>query len=187
MLFFKNKNIKKYKIKNIKINVVLGNILNFKADAIINPANPSLLGGGGLDGLIHRNAPEILEECKKIRNKLGREAEIGEAFITSAGKLKFKYIIHAIGPIFFENENIEYLSKTYINCIKIAEENNLKSISFPNISTGKNSFPKEIAAREVKDKVLSYLQNNDLKIKVINFVCFDKENYQFYLKEFSKI
>ena len=187
MLFFKSKNIKKYKIKNVKINVILGNILDFKADAIINPANPSLLGGGGLDGLIHKNAPEILEECKKIRNELGREAEIGEAFITSAGKLKFKYIIHAVGPLFFGNENREYLSKTYINCIKIAKENNLKSISFPNISTGKNLFPKEIAAKEVKDKVLSYLQNNDLKIKVINFICFDEENYNLYLKEFSKI
>lgn len=183
MLFFKNKNIKKYKIKNVKINVVLGNILDFKTDAIINPANPSLLGGGGLDGLIHKNAPEILDECKKIRNKLGREAGIGEVFITSAGKLNFKYIIHAVGPLFFGNENIKYLSKTY----KIAEENNLKSISFPNISTGKNLFPKEIAAKEVKNKVLDYIQNNDLKIKVINFICFDEENYNLYLKEFSKI
>ncbi len=166
------------------IEVIQGDITKLKVDAIVNAANESLLGGGGVDGAIHWSAgPELLEECRKIGG-----CKTGEARITKGYKLPAKYIIHTVGPIWrggYKGE-IDLLRSAYQNSLKLATSNSIETIAFPNISTGVYGFPKgsaaEIAVKTVKD----YLNKNELPKKVI-FVCFDEENYEIYREKLKSI
>ncbi len=168
-------------IENKKIKLIRGDITKLEVDAIVNAANSSLLGGGGVDGAIHRaGGPEILEECKIIRDKQGG-CDTGEAVITGAGKLKAKYVIHTVGPIWTGGRNNEekLLSNCYYNSLKLAIENGIKTIAFPNISTGIYKFPKELAAPIAINTVMKFINDNE-GIKEIIFVCYDDENYKIY-------
>ena len=162
------------------IEIIKGDITKTHCDAIINAANTSLLGGGGVDGAIHRNGgAKILEECRKIIAKQGG-CKTGEAVITTAGNLPAKFVIHTVGPVWNggSNNEIEKLSNCYINSLKLAYENRCKTIAFPNISTGIYKFPKDLAAQVAKKIVQDYLQETD--IEKVMFVCFDEENFNLY-------
>lgn len=164
-----------------RVEVVKGDITKIKADAIVNAANNSLLGGGGVDGAIHAaGGKAILEECLKIREKQGG-CPTGEAVITTAGKLPAKYVIHTVGPVWQGGNSgeEELLRSCYRRSLELAVEYGVKTIAFPNISTGVYRFPKELAAPIAIDEVLKFLENNDTIEKVI-FVCYDQENYRIY-------
>jgi O-acetyl-ADP-ribose deacetylase (regulator of RNase III) len=166
-----------------RISLIKGDITKIQADAIVNAANSSLLGGGGVDGAIHRAAgKQMLEECIKIRNAQGN-CKTGNAVITGAGNLKAKYIIHTFGPVWnggLKGEP-ELLRNCYLNSFRLLTERDLKSIAFPCISTGIYRFPKELASKIAVETVCEILKNNEDIEKVI-FVCFDDENYLFYEK-----
>jgi len=165
----------------INIEIIQGDITKMKVDAIVNAANSSLLGGGGVDGAIHRaGGPAILEECKKIRNKQGG-CKVGEAVITTGGNLPCKYVIHTVGPVWNggSKEEEKLLGNAYRNSLKLAVENNIQTIAFPNISTGIYHFPKEKAAGIALSAVKDHLAQTAASMKVL-FVCFDEENYGIY-------
>lgn len=163
------------------IKIQLGDITKMQTDAIVNAANTSLLGGGGVDGAIHRSGgPEILEACRKIRNKQGG-CKVGEAVITTAGKLPATYVIHTVGPR-WNNGNSkeeELLQTAYTNSLRLAEKHQINTLAFPNISTGIYRFPKEKAANIAFKTVKQFLQNTT-HLETVYFVCFDQENYNMY-------
>src|SRR5690349_7102785 len=164
-----------------KITVVKGDITKIIADAIVNAANSSLLGGGGVDGAIHRaGGPAILEDCRKIIAKQGG-CKTGEAVITTAGKLPAKFVIHTVGPVWNNgtDSESEKLANCYKNSLSLAVENNVQSIAFPNISTGIYGYPKDEAAKIAVQTVTEYLQTNS-SIQKVYFVCFDADNYFIY-------
>ena len=168
----------------MKIQVIQGDITKVSVDAIVNAANSSLLGGGGVDGAIHRaGGPAILEECRAIRNRQG-QCKTGEAVITTAGRLPAKNVIHTVGPVYNGDQRIEQqkqlLANCYSNSLKLAEANNLKSIAFPNISTGIYKFPKDLAAEIAIGVVKTY--KGDI-IKQVLFVCYDTENFELYKRK----
>lgn len=172
----------------MKLKVIQGDITVFKGDAIVNAANKTLLGGGGVDGAIHRaGGPEILEECKAIIKEIG-ECATGKAVITSAGKMPAKYVIHTVGPIWQGGKNNETkkLSDCYRNSLQLAVENNCKSVAFPNISTGVYGFPKKEAAEIAVQTVHDFLQSDATLEKVV-FVCFDDENFALISEEISTL
>ena len=163
------------------IQLIKGDITKIKVDAIVNAANSSLLGGGGVDGAIHRaGGPKILEECKIIREKQGG-CKTGEAVITTGGDLPAKYVIHTVGPVWHggKNNKDELLANAYKNSLRLATEYEIKSIAFPNISTGVYGFPKQRAAEIAVNAVKEFTKLTTL-IKEIFFVCFDDENYKIY-------
>lgn len=158
-----------------------GDITKIQVDAIVNAANTSLLGGGGVDGAIHRaGGKTILEECQKIRNKQGG-CKVGEAVITKAGKLPCKFVIHTVGPVWNngKNKEEELLTLAYSNSLRLAIENKIETIAFPNISTGIYHFPKAKAAEISINTIKSFLTTTT-KLKKVIFVCFDIENYNIY-------
>jgi O-acetyl-ADP-ribose deacetylase (regulator of RNase III) len=164
-----------------RIELIQGDITKVEADAIVNAANTSLLGGGGVDGAIHRaGGKAILEECIKIRERQG-SCKTGEAVITTAGNLPAKYVIHTVGPVYNSGgEKVEkLLANAYSNSLKLAVENNVETIAFPNISTGIYRFPKDRAAQIAVETVSLFLKENS-SIKKVIFVCFDDENYNQY-------
>jgi O-acetyl-ADP-ribose deacetylase (regulator of RNase III) len=151
-----------------------------EVDAIVNAANTSLMGGGGVDGAIHRaGGPKILEECRAIVARQGK-CKTGEAVITSGGNLLAKYVIHTVGPVWNGNPKEEQLlANAYINSLKLAMEHDVKTIAFPNISTGIYRFPKERAAEIALNAVKSFPLANSSLETVIS-VCFDEENFNIY-------
>nr|WP_199001089.1 O-acetyl-ADP-ribose deacetylase [Flavobacterium sp. ASV13] len=162
------------------LELLKADITELNVDAIVNAANTSLLGGGGVDGAIHRKGGKaILEECIQIRNKQGG-CKTGEAVITTAGNLPSKYVIHTVGPVW--NGDKEEKSKLLVDCYKnslnLAIQNGIKSIAFPNISTGIYHFPKDKAA-EIAVKTIKDFDKSE-KIEKVIFVCFDDENYKIY-------
>jgi O-acetyl-ADP-ribose deacetylase len=164
-----------------KLAVVQGDITGVTADAIVNAANTSLLGGGGVDGAIHRvGGPAISQECIEIRNRQGG-CRVGEAVVTTAGDLEAKYVIHTVGPIWNggRTDERQLLANCYRNVLSLAVEKNVKSIAFPNISTGVYHFPKMEAAEIALHEVQKFI-SNDTTIESILFVCFDSENYSIY-------
>lgn len=163
----------------MKIELIKGDITTLKSDAIVNAANSSLLGGGGVDGAIHRaGGKRIMEECIEIRNKQGK-CKTGEAVVTTAGNLTAKYVIHTVGPIWNGDEEkcSLILANCYKNSLKLAENLDVKTIAFPNISTGVYRFPKELAAKIAVDEVKNF--QSEIIEKVV-FVCFDDENEMIY-------
>jgi len=164
----------------MKIQVIKDDITTIETDAIVNAANTSLLGGGGVDGAIHRKGgTKILEECIAIRNRQGG-CNVGEAVITSAGNLPSKYVIHTVGPVWNgdKEEKKKLLENCYQNCLELAVKNQIKTIAFPNISTGIYHFPKDKAAAIAIETVSNFNQKD--KIDEVVFVCFDDENYDLY-------
>lgn len=158
------------------IRVIKGDITKQAVDAIVNAANSELKGGGGVDGAIHfAGGPTIMEACRKIG-----ECPTGNAVITAGGNLPAKFVIHTVGPI-WGNENGEekkLLASAYHQSLLLALKNNLKSIAFPNISTGVYGFPKDLAANIAIQTTRDFLKfNTNLKV---TFVCFDDENYLLY-------
>jgi O-acetyl-ADP-ribose deacetylase (regulator of RNase III) len=167
-----------------KIEVIFGDITALDVDAIVNAANSSLMGGGGVDGAIHRAAgPKLLEECKRIAAKRRPESPCppGDAVITGAGKLRAKHVIHTVGPIWHGGTQgePEILASCYRKSLNLAEEAKLESIAFPNISTGIYGYPKEKAAKTAFSAVRETLPETH-GIKRVVFVCFDQENYSLY-------
>ena len=160
-----------------KIELLTGDITKVTVDAIVNAANSSLLGGGGVDGAIHRaGGKSILEECRKIVARQGG-CKTGEAVITTAGNLPAKFVIHTVGPVWnggTKNEAL-MLASCYRNALELAVDNDCKTIAFPNISTGIYRFPKQEAARIAVKTVADFLSTTTQIEKVI-FVCFDQEN-----------
>ena len=170
----------------ISIEVIKGDITKIRVEAIVNAANTSLLGGSGVDGAIHRaGGKSLTQECEKIRDKQGG-CKITEAVLTTAGNLPAKCVIHTVGPVWKggNNEEEKLLSLTYKNCLKLASENGIKSVSFPNISTGRYKFPKEKAAQIAIKSVLEFLEKDSI-IEQVFFVCFDEENYKTYVDTLS--
>ena len=164
-----------------KIELIQGDITQLKVDAVVNAANKTLLGGGGVDGAIHRvGGKAILEACIVIRNRQGG-CKTGEAVITTAGNLPANYVIHTVGPIWNGGKSKEekLLSSAYHNSLSLAVENKLQTIAFPNISTGVYGFPKQRAAQIAVETVNRFLQSNEYLERVI-FVCFDAENLEIY-------
>ena len=160
------------------IAVIKGDITKIHVDAIVNAANTELMGGGGVDGAIHRaGGPKIIEECRNIGG-----CPTGEAVITTAGNLPSKYVIHTVGPIWHGgNINEEkLLESAYRNSLLLARENGLDSVAFPNISTGVYGFPKDLASSIAIETTRKFIDSKKSTIKV-TFVCFDDENYQLYL------
>lgn len=171
-----------------RVSFIKGDITILKVDAIVNAANGSLMGGGGVDGAIHKaGGPEILEECIKIRNRQGG-CKTGEAVLTKAGKLQARYVIHTVGPVWNggKNNEEELLASCYQKSLQLAVEYGVRTIAFPNISTGVYGFPKEKAARIAVDTVLEFLKNDDT-LEMVSFVCFDIGNYTIYLEIFQAI
>ena len=169
-----------------KIKILQGDITKIQVDAIVNAANSSLLGGGGVDGAIHRaGGKSILDECIKIREKQGG-CEVGEAVITTAGNLPAKFVIHTVGPIWKSGTmgEPELLANAYENSLQLAVKHQVETIAFPNISTGVYYFPKDKAAEIAIDTVLEFLEAHQ-SLKEVIFVCFDAENYEIY-KNFIK-
>ena len=168
----------------MNIGILKGDITKIAVDVIVNAANTSLLGGGGVDGAIHRaGGKSILEACIAIRNKQGG-CKVGEAVITTAGDLNARKIIHTVGPKWnggISNE-ADLLKNCYNNSLELAEANNFRSIAFPNISTGIYGYPKEAAAKIACEVVSNY--ESDVLEEVL-FVCFDDENYNLYLDLFG--
>lgn len=167
----------------VKLEAIRGDITKIKVDAIVNAANTSLLGGSGVDGAIHKaGGKSILEECQKIRNKQG-SCKVGDAVITTAGELPAKFVIHVVGPVWNNGKNNEenLLSLAYTNSLKLALENQIQIIAFPNISTGIYGFPKTKAAQIAIKTVTNFLTPDD-KIEKVIFVCFDEENYKIYFE-----
>jgi O-acetyl-ADP-ribose deacetylase len=162
-----------------QIEVIIGDITKVTVDAIVNAANSSLLGGGGVDGAIHRaGAPAILEDCRKIIARQG-SCKTGEAVITVAGNLPARFVIHTVGPVWNggNKQEPEKLANCYKNSLQLAVDNHCNSIAFPNISTGIYRFPKDKAAMIAVNTVVDYIQQTSFLHKVL-FVCFDPENFE---------
>ncbi|MBN2215267.1 MAG: O-acetyl-ADP-ribose deacetylase [Bacteroidales bacterium] len=160
-----------------QIELIKGDITRLKVDAIVNAANSSLLGGGGVDGAIHAAAgPGLLDECRNLGGCL-----TGEAKITSGYNLLAKFVIHTVGPVWYGGSGNEeaLLANCYRNSLTIAENTRLKTIAFPNISTGVYRFPKDLAARIAVSEVKDF-EKSSKRIKKVIFVCFDDENFRIY-------
>lgn len=176
-------------INNTRLSIIQGDITNQATEAIVNAANPSLMGGGGVDGAIHRaGGPAILEECKQIVSRQGR-LPTGKAVITTGGNLKAKYVIHTVGPIWRggSRNEAERLKSAYWECLKIATENKLTSISFPSISTGAYGYPVAEAARIALRTVVSILKEQATSIKEVVFVLFDSRTSESYLSALQEV
>ena len=170
------------KIGNEELSLQKGDITKVETDVIVNAANSSLLGGGGVDGAIHNaGGSAILEECRRIVDRQG-SCPVGEAVMTTAGRMPAKYVVHTVGPIwsYGKMNEEEKLRDCYRNSLKLADEKNVESISFPNISTGAYGFPKEKAVEIALDEVKKYFTVNMYDIKKVVFVCFDDENFDIY-------
>jgi O-acetyl-ADP-ribose deacetylase (regulator of RNase III) len=174
---------KEFKIGKAIVRLVRGDITEMETDAIVNAANSRLMGGGGVDGAIHRRGgPRILEECKRIRvTEWPQGLPTGKAVITGAGKLKAKHVIHTVGPIWRGGNRgePELLAQAYQNSLKLALEKDLNSVAFPSISTGAYGYPIEEACRVALEAVKEFLEKEDSLEKVI-FVLFSEHAFKAY-------
>ena len=175
-------------INQARLSIIQGDITQQTTDALVNTANSSLMGGGGVDGAIHRaGGPAILEECKQIVSRQGR-LPTGKAVITTAGNMKTKYVIHTVGPIWHGGSQgeAELLASAYRESLKLAAENNLSSMSFPSISTGAYGYPVGEASRVALKTVTSFLSETT-SIKEVVFVLFDVRTLDAYASALQEI
>ncbi|MBA7616428.1 O-acetyl-ADP-ribose deacetylase [subsurface metagenome] len=175
-------------INQARLSIIQGDITRQTTDAIVNAANSSLMGGGGVDGAIHRaGGSTILEECKQIVSRQGR-LPTGKAVITTAGNMKAKHVIHTVGPIWHGGSQgeAELLASAYRESLKLAAENNLSSISFPSISTGAYGYPVDEASRVALKTVTSFLSETT-SIKEVVFVLFDVRILDAYASALQEI
>ena len=174
-----------FQVGNAILEIVKGDITEIEAAAIVNAANSTLLGGGGVDGAIHRRGgPKILEECKRLRATEWPDGlPTGCAAITSGGNLKAKHVIHTVGPIwrggFYEEAKL--LKQAYRSSLKLAVTYGLKTVAFPSISTGAYGYPVEEASRVAVGAVKDFLEKED-KLERVIFVLFSESNFEVYLK-----
>ncbi len=164
------------------LSIIQGDITKQATESIVNAANPSLMGGGGVDGAIHRaGGPAILEECRQIVSRQGR-LPTGKAVITTGGNLKARFVIHTVGPVWHGGNKgeAELLASAYQESLKVAAENNLSSISFPSISTGAYGYPVAEAAKVAIRTVTSFLKEQSTPIKEVVFVLFDSTTFESY-------
>lgn len=171
------------KMNSSNIEVVLTDITTLRVDAIVNAANPSLSGGGGVDGAIHKEAgPQLLEECKRLGS-----CKTGEAKITKGYNLPASYVIHTVGPIYDAKNDKQkaLLANCYLNSMKLAVKYKLKTIAFPAISTGVYGYPQSEACRIAIDSVIDFLSKYSYNIQVI-FCCFTEYDYNIYTNMLEK-
>jgi len=180
----------KFQIGKAMVRLVRGDITEMETEAIVNAANSSLMGGGGVDGAIHRKGgPNILEECKKIRaTEWPKGLPTGKAVITSGGNLKARYVVHAVGPFWQGGDcgEPELLRQTYQNSLRIAVSNGLKSVAFPSISTGAYGYPIGEASRIALETVKDFLEKED-KLSEVIFVLFSEYDLKVYADAMREI
>jgi len=168
-----------------RVKVLVGDITKQEVDAIVNAANSTLLGGGGVDGAIHRaGGPSILEECREIRlTRFPNGLPTGEAVTTTAGNLPATYVIHTVGPIYGQNgkHDAELLANCYLNSLVLAVEHNLASIAFPSISTGAFHYPRHEAAA-VSSKAVAEFLSSDRQLTDVRLVFFSQSDANLFLK-----
>ncbi len=177
------------KINQATISLVQGDITRQSLDAIVNAANSSLMGGGGVDGAIHRaGGPRILEECKKIVARQGR-LPTGKAVITTGGNLPDRYVIHTVGPVWHGGQANEdqLLASAYRESLLVAEKHKLKSLAFPSISTGAYGYPVDMAAKVAVQTVADFLKNEALSVREVKFVLFDSTTYETYARALGEV
>lgn len=161
------------------IELIKGDITSLDVDAIVNAANNSLLGGGGVDGAIHRAAgPKLMQECRKLNG-----CETGEAKITNGFELKARYVIHTVGSVWHggHSDETDLLANCYKSSLLLAKENGIKSIAFPCISTGAYGFPKDLAAMIAINETRRFIKIHPIPVRIV-FVTFDEENFKAYKK-----
>ena len=176
-------------INQVKLRIIQGDITQQATDAIVNAANSSLMGGGGVDGAIHRaGGSAILEECKQIVARQGR-LPTGKAVITTGGNLKAKYVIHTVGPVWHGGNQgePELLTSAYQESLKLAAENKLGSISFPSISTGVYGYPVSQGAKVAIGSTTDFLQQRATSLKEVVFVLFDPRTFDAYSSALQEI
>lgn len=182
-------NLAQVTVNQAKLSIMKGDITQQATDAIVNAANSSLMGGGGVDGAIHRaGGPTILEECKQIVARQGR-LPTGKAVLTTGGNLKAKYVIHTVGPVWHGGSKgeAELLESAYRESLKLAADNRLTSVSFPSISTGAYGYPVEKASRVALGAVILFLRESTASIKEVVFVLFDSLTFDAYSSALSEI
>ena len=177
-------------IRQARLGIIMGDITKQSTDAIVNAANSGLMGGGGVDGAIHRaGGPAILEACREIVARQGR-LPTGKAVVTTGGNLKAKHVIHTVGPVWRGGNKgeAELLASAYRESLQVAAENKLGSLSFPSISTGAYGYPVADAAVVAVKTVAAFLNAGDTSLKTVVFVLFDaatRESYGSALRKLS--
>jgi O-acetyl-ADP-ribose deacetylase (regulator of RNase III) len=179
-----------FKIEKATVRLVRGDITEMETDAIVNAANSRLMGGGGVDGAIHRRGgPKILEECKRIRaTEWPQGLPTGKAAITGAGNLKARHVIHTVGPVWRGGNRgePELLAQAYQNSLRLAVSKGLKTVAFPSISTGAYGYPVEDACRVALEAVKEFLEKEDNLDEVV-FVLFSESALEVYLDEAKEV
>jgi O-acetyl-ADP-ribose deacetylase len=176
------------KINSTKLTIIKGDITEQATDAIVNAANSGLMGGGGVDGAIHRaGGPAILDECKRIVHGIGR-LPTGQAVITTGGNLPAKHVIHTVGPIWNsgKNKEPELLASAYRESLKVAVDNSLKTVSFPSVSTGAYRFPVALAAQIALQTVIDFLKTNN-SLDEVRFVLYDDSTCAVYERTLQEL
>jgi len=169
--------------------IIQGDITQQATDAIVNAANSSLMGGGGVDGAIHRaGGPAILEECKQVVARQGR-LPAGRAVMTTGGDLPAKHVIHTVGPVWHGGDRgeEELLESAYRESLKVAADNNLTSVSFPSISTGAYGYPVAPAAATALGTVVAFLREKATSLREVVFVLFDSRTYEVYIDALKRV
>jgi O-acetyl-ADP-ribose deacetylase (regulator of RNase III) len=169
------------------LELVEGDITNQDTEAIVNAANPSLLGGGGVDGAIHRaGGPEILAECRKLGG-----CDTGDAKITTGGRLRARHVIHTVGPVYWREgaeRAAELLASAYQRSLEVAAENGVRSVAFPSISTGAYGYPMDEAAPIALQTVMDYLAaQEETELELVRFVLYGRKATQIYQRALAQL
>jgi len=178
-----------FSVGKSRVSLVQGDITKMDVDAVVNAANSTLMGGGGVDGAIHRaGGPAILEECRSLRaTKWPEGLPTGEAVMTTGGKLRAMSVIHTVGPVWRDGRHgePELLAEAYRNCLDLAASKGLKSVAFPSISTGAYGYPVEKACRIALETTRKFLDN--AQILDVVFVLFSKNDFEVYVKNAKEL
>lgn len=168
----------------------IGDITRVQVDAIVNAANSALIGGGGVDGAIHRaGGPSIMEELDRIRPRIGGRCPTGSAVATAAGALPARHVFHAVGPVYRDGQHDEprLLAECYRTCLRLAEERGVQAISFPAISTGVYGYPLREAAGIAVAEVSEHLRRPGTQVREVVFVLFERRAYEIYLEQLASL